>query len=208
VKADAHDAQAKSDLSWALDRIRYVQRTDPDKALAAARQAVALQDELAPLGYPAPRRANIVRGLAMASLASGKKAEAAQRALEAVSVHEAAFAKDPNNRETLIFSLLIAGDALRATAKSADAKEKYGEAVRLSGPLLKMPTSPARLLNAERALLRYGDYLAKTRQPDEARQLYQQILHGWTGWDKPNPYTERKKSEALNRTRSSTTAPR
>jgi tetratricopeptide (TPR) repeat protein len=208
VKADAHDAQAKSDLSWALDRIRYAQRTEPDKALAAARRAVALQDELAPLGYPVARRANIVRVLAMASLAAGKKAEAVQRALEAVSVHQAAFAKDPNNRETLIFSLLVAGDALLASGKSADAKEKYGEAVRISLPLLAMPTSPARLLNAERALLRYADSLAKRRQPDEARQLYQQILLGWTGWDKPNPYTERKKSEALNRTRASTTAPR
>jgi tetratricopeptide (TPR) repeat protein len=199
LKADPHDAQAKSDLSWALDRIRYVQRKDPDKALAAARQAVALQDELAPLGHPPGLRANIVRGLAVALLSAGKKAESEQRALEAVSIHQSQFAKDPKNRETLIFSLLVAGDALMATGKNADAGDKYQQAVRLADPLLAMPTSPARLRNAEQALLRYADYCGKTGQNDRVHDLYGRILKGWSAWDQPNPYTERKRAEALSR---------
>jgi serine/threonine protein kinase/tetratricopeptide (TPR) repeat protein len=202
VKADAHDAQAKSDLSWALDRVRYTQRHEPEKALEVSIRAVGLQDQLAPLGYPPARRANIVRGLAMALLGAGKPAEALQHATEAVSIHQAAFAKDPNNRETLLYSLCVAGDALLADGKTAEAGEKYREAVKLAEPLLMMPTSPARLLNAERALLRYADYCRKSGRGGEAQQLYGRILQGWSGWDKPNPYTERKRAEALSRTAS------
>jgi len=199
AKVDSHDAQAKSDLSWGLDRIRYTQRNQPEVALAASRRAVALQDSLSPLGYPPAKRANIVRGLAMALLGAGKNAEAAERALEAVSVHQKAFAKDSNNRETLIFSLVIAGDALLVSGKRAEAEASYRQAAELSQPLLVMPTSPARLLNAERALVHFANYCAGAGRRDEARQLYERVLKGWSAWDRPNPYTERKKSEAQNR---------
>jgi tetratricopeptide (TPR) repeat protein len=199
VKADPHDAQGKGDLSWALDRVSFEQRSQPGQAVESARRAVALQDELAPLGYPAVKRANIVRRLAVSLLNDGKAAEGLQRVREALAVHEAGFAKDANNRETLILTLLIAGDALQANGKSAESGEKYQEAVKLAEPLLTMPTSPARLLNAERAMLRYADYCVKAGREGEARELYQRILKGWSAWDKPNPYTERKKTEAIAR---------
>jgi len=133
-------------------------------------------------------------------LGAGKNAEAAERALEAVSVHQKAFSKDPNNRETLIFSLVIAGDALLAGGKRAEAEASYRQAVELSQPLLAMPTSPARLLNAERALVHFANYCAGTGRREEAQQLYERVLKGWSAWDRPNPYTERKKSEAQART--------
>ena len=73
--------------------------------------------------------------------------------------------------------------------------------MQLAQPLLAMPTSPARLLNAERVLTRYAEHCARSGRKDEARQLYDDILKGWSAWDKPNPYTERKKGEAFARIR-------
>ena len=202
VRADARDVQAKSDLAWACDRLRYQERDRPGQSLEYARRAMAMVEETGPQVYPPPRRALIVRGFAEALLGAGKKAEARERALEAVAAHRAAAANDPGNRDArhnLVDSLVVAGNVLRASGLPEQAEATYRQAAQEADALVGKPLNVTLMLSAERAYLAYAGWYAAAKREADAREAQKKVLAAWSEWEQPNAFVQHRKEEAARR---------
>ncbi len=201
VRADAHDAQAKSDLAWACDRMRYALRDKPEEALVYARRAVALVDEVEQMYTPA-RRALIVRGLAAALLAASKKAEGRDRAVEAMAAQQAALEKDNSNRDirhNLVDAMVVAGRAFLANGQADQAETVFREAAQSAAALTGEPLNVTLTVAAERADLAYSAWCASAKRPEEAREYQKRVLSAWSHWERPNAFVQKRREEAAAR---------
>lgn len=200
VANDPNDTAAKFSRAIATYQVSYCQRgTNPDAAVAMARESVRLFDELIATGKKSylitSRRVRAMIHLAEAEL-QAKHVREALRTAESSLAGERPFAgksaAESDEHIALVSALVIAAKANAAAANPERAEtlleEARGEAQFIASTGHELE-NVIPLANVERVA---GAFYASLRRVPEARACFQRLLDLWNRFPQSNIYVERQ----------------